>query len=143
MSAPIWKHDLDNVDWQELSELYRIAPLGVKPPEYLRTVYGNSRIRCLLYEGTELVGAGRALSDGGDCSYICDVVIHPDHQGTGLGGQLIRKLIEMSHGHRKIILYANPGREGFYARLGFRPMRTAMAIFSDQEGAIRSGLLAE
>jgi ribosomal protein S18 acetylase RimI-like enzyme len=25
------------------------------------------------------------LSDGGDCSYICDIAVHPDHQGTELG----------------------------------------------------------
>lgn len=44
-------------------------------------------------------------------------------------------------GHKKILLYANPGKEGFYARLGFLPMNTAMAIWSDPEPALASGLL--
>jgi hypothetical protein len=38
-------------------------------------------------------------------------------------------------------LYANPGTEGFYRRLGFLPMNTAMAIWDDPEAAIRSGVL--
>jgi hypothetical protein len=49
----------------------------------------------------------------------------------------------LSRGHRKIILYANPGKEGFYARLGFRRMRTAMAIFDNEQAAINAGLVEE
>jgi hypothetical protein len=58
-----------------------------------------------------------------------------------LGKALIEKLKELSAGHRKIILYANPGKEGFYRKLGFLRMRTAMAIFQNQEQAISGGLL--
>ncbi|HJT97037.1 MAG TPA: hypothetical protein VJ696_01880 [Rhodanobacteraceae bacterium] len=34
-----------------------------------------------------------------------------------------------------------PGKEGFYAKLGFRRMKTAMAIFKDYERAARTGLV--
>ncbi|MEX0796867.1 MAG: hypothetical protein WD274_09245 [Acidimicrobiia bacterium] len=47
----------------------------------------------------------------------------------------------MAKGHRKIILYANPGTEGFYLSLGFLPMTTAMAVWDNQERAIEVGLL--
>jgi hypothetical protein len=43
--------------------------------------------------------------------------------------------------HKKVILYANPGKEGFYAGLGFLPMNTAMAIWRDPAAAVASGLL--
>ena len=36
-----WVHDASAVDWAELSELYRVAPLGDKPPEALKTVFGR------------------------------------------------------------------------------------------------------
>ena len=55
--------------------------------------------------------------------------------------KFILKLKELSAGHRKIILYANPGKEGFYKKLGFLPMRTAMAVFQNQEKAIEGGLV--
>lgn len=138
-----WVHDTTSVDWQELSELYLAAPLGVKPPDELVTVFSNSRFVCFVYAGDRLVGAGRAVADGLDCSYIADVAVHPDHQGRGLGKQIIGKLVEMSRGHKKIILYANPGAEGFYAKLGFLPMNTAMAIWRDQAQAVASGLLRD
>jgi ribosomal protein S18 acetylase RimI-like enzyme len=81
------------------------------------------------------------LADGVDYSYLCDVAVHPDFQSRGLGTAIIVKLKELSADHRKIILYANPGREGFYKKLGFMRMRTAMAIFKDQDRTIRDGLV--
>jgi ribosomal protein S18 acetylase RimI-like enzyme len=136
-----WTDTLATVDWTELSDLYRKAPLGEKSPERLKTVFSNSMFRRFAYEDGVLVAAGRALADGADCSYICDIAILPSHQGRGLGHELIDQLVELSRGHAKIILYAVPGKEGFYARHGFRRMTTAMAVFQDQEGAAARGYL--
>lgn len=138
-----WVYDNESVDWQALSDLYRIAPLGIKPAEGLKVVFSNSRFNCFVYDGHELVGAGRALADGGDCSYICDIAVHPDYQGRGVGKAIVQKLVAFSEGHRKIILYANVGKEGFYRKLGFYPMNTAMAIFADQQQAIEKGWISE
>ena len=138
-----WNYDDEGLDWEELSELYRIAPLGVKPPHDLALVFPNSMFKCFVWDGVRLVGAGRALADGLDCSYIADVAVHPEHQGVGLGKAIIKQLVELSKGHKKIILYANPGTEGFYAKLGFNRMNTAMAIWRDHDRAIESGLIRE
>ncbi|WP_147818938.1 GNAT family N-acetyltransferase [Salidesulfovibrio onnuriiensis] len=138
-----WRYDLHATDWDELSKLYRDAPLGTKSAEHLREVFDNSRYVCFVHDGETLVGVGRALADGRDCSYICDVAVHPGHQGIGLGKQIVQKLMEFSKGHTKIILYANPGKEGFYRKLGFKMMNTAMAIFRDQKGAVRAGVLRD
>ena len=136
-----WKHSSDDVDWDALSNLYRIAPLGEKKPADLKVVFSNSLFKCFVYEGSKLIGAGRALADGMDCSYICDIAVHPDHQGLGLGKDIVAKLVGLSKGHKKIILYAVAGKEPFYRKLGFRRMLTAMAIFANQEQAMRNGLV--
>ena len=137
-----WVSDIATVDWQELSELYRNAPLGDKPPAALATVFGNSMFTRFVYAGDRLVGAGRALADGLDCAYIADVAVYPDHQGRGLGKAIIRQLVEAARGHKKIILYANPGTEGFYRGLGFLKMNTAMGIWQNLDRAIESGVLS-
>jgi len=108
MSEYQWTGDKAGIDFAELSELYRIAPLGNKPPDALATVFGNSMFACFAYHDGALVAAGRALAGG----------------------------------HKKIILYANPGTEAFYARLGFLRMKTAMAIWGDPARAIASGVLS-
>lgn len=134
-----WTQSIDAIDWGEMSELYRIAPLGIKSADWLKTAYSNSMLKSLALDGEKVIAAGRAVADGVDCSYLCDIVVHPSYQGSGLGKELIQRLIDLSRGHRKIILYAVPGRESFYARLGFRRMNTAMAIFADPQRAAAEG----
>jgi ribosomal protein S18 acetylase RimI-like enzyme len=136
-----WRYDQELIDWEELSNLYRIAPLGDKKAEDLQTVFGNSRYKCFVFDGLQLSGAGRALADGLDCSYICDVAVHPDYQGKGIGKGIVEQLTRLSESHAKIILYANPGKEGFYKKLGFKRMNTAMAIFQDEKRALEVGLI--
>jgi ribosomal protein S18 acetylase RimI-like enzyme len=137
--ALTWSDSLDDVDWEELSALYKIAPLGDKPAANLKIVFGNSRFRCFVRDEGRIVGVGRALADGVDTSYVCDVAVLPEYQGTGLGKQIVAKLVERSRGHKKIILYAVPGKEPFYRKFGFARMKTAMAIFDNQELARERG----
>jgi len=138
-----WSQSIGNVDWHEASELYRVAPLGNKPPEKLQLAFSNSMFCCLAYEEGALVGIGRALADGVDCSYICDVAVLPTHQGTGLGREIVGRLVALSKGHKKIILYSVPGKESFYQGFGFKRMATAMAIFEDSEQAKNRGYLID
>jgi GNAT superfamily N-acetyltransferase len=138
-----WSDDLNSVDWEELSALYRVAPLGHKKPADLKRSFSNSLYRCFVREDARLVGVGRALADGVDCAYICDIAVLPSHQGTGLGKQIVGRLVELSRGHRKVILYAVPGKEPFYRKFGFKRMTTAMAIFENQELAQQRGYLTD
>jgi ribosomal protein S18 acetylase RimI-like enzyme len=78
-----------------------------------------------------------------DCSYICDIAVHPSHQGFGIGKDIVSRLVDLSKGHKKIILYVVPGKEPFYRKLGFKRMATAMAIFQNQAQALERGLLDE
>lgn len=138
-----WKYSTDGVDWEELSELYRAAPLGDKKPAHLQRVFANSMFTCFVYQDRKLVAAGRALADGADCSYLCDIAVLPSHQGTGLGKQVVSHLVEQSRGHRKIILYSVPGRESFYRQFGFLRMKTAMALFENPEQQVERGYLGD
>jgi GNAT superfamily N-acetyltransferase len=141
-----WTQTIDTVDWDEMSELYRIAPLCTKSGDWLKTAYSNSMFKSLALDGGKIIAAGRAVADGVDCSYLCDIVsylcdivVHPSYQGSGLGKELIQRLVDLSRGHRKIILYAVPGREPFYAKFGFRRMNTGVAIFADPQRAAADG----
>lgn len=138
-----WSHSIDSIDWSELEALYHAAPLGNKTATGLKTVFTNSRFRCFALEQGRIVGAGRALADGADCSYLCDVAVLPTHQGTGVGKEIVSKLVALSEGHKKIILYAVPGKEPFYRRFGFRRMLTAMAIFENPAQALERGYVSE
>ena len=138
-----WLYSLESVDCEELSQLYLVAPLGHKDPSDLKVAFSNSMFKCFVYDSGRLIAAGRALADGRDCSYICDVAVHPDYQGIGLGKQVVTKLVTLSKEHKKIILYAAVGKEPFYRKLGFKRMATAMAIFKNQVQALENGYLID
>lgn len=138
-----WTNSQEEVDWTELETLYRLAPLGNKSAAHLKLVFGNSMFKWFAREEGKLVAAGRALADGADCSYICDIVVLPSHQGMGLGKELVSRLVADSKEHKKIILYSIPGKESFYKKLGFLRLLTAMAVFQDRETAMKRGYLSD
>ena len=112
-----WTDALVAVDWEELSELYRLAPLGNKSPAWLEQAFSNSMFRCFALDDGKLVAAGRALADGVDCSYICDIAVLPSHQGSGLGKQVIQRLIDSSKVRAVVVLigiaYCGPHSYGY------------------------------
>ncbi|MFO0923035.1 MAG: GNAT family N-acetyltransferase [Pirellulales bacterium] len=136
-----WTHSLELIDWEKMEELYRLAPLGNKSAESLKTVFTNSRFRWFVFDGDKLIGAGRALADGADCSYLCDIALLPEYQGQGLGREIVLRLLQDSRGHKKILLYSVPGKEAFYKKLGFHRLLTAMAQFENHEEAVQRGHL--
>jgi len=138
-----WVFSSENVDWEELSALYLAAPLGNKDSSDLKIAFANSMFKCFVYDSGRLIAVGRALADGRDCSYICDIAVHPSHQGLGIGKEVVSTLVNLSKDHKKIILYAAPGKEPFYRKLGFRHMTTAMAIFKNQAQALENGLIID
>ncbi len=140
--ALAWSDALDDAGWAELSALFEASPpLGNKQAVDLKVAFGNSMFRCFVHDDGKLVGVGRALADGVYTAYIGDVAVHPDYRGTGIGKQVVADLLRLSAGHKKIILYSVPGSEAFYRKFGFRRMRTAMAIFANQDVAFERGYI--
>lgn len=138
-----WSSSIEDVDWQELADLYERAPLSKKDPSLLQTAFSNSMFRVFVRDGQRIVGVGRALADGSDCSYVCDVALLPEHQGEGLGKAIVLKLVELSADHKKIILYCVPGKEGFYKSLGFKQMNTALALFQNEAIYLERGYIRD
>ena len=76
------------------------------------------------FDGERLVGMARALSDGASDAYIQDVVVDSAYRKRGIGGRLVRLLLDelKNSGVSWIGLIGAPGTEHFYRDLGFTPM---------------------
>jgi aralkylamine N-acetyltransferase len=123
---------MEGIDWDRLALVFRRAPLGDRDPAKLREAFQNSQIRCFVWDAGELGGGGRALTDGACHTMIFDVVLLPEYQGRGLGKEIMKFLADRSTAPH-ILLYAAPGKESFYAKLGYRKMKTAMTKYFDPE----------
>ena len=107
----------------QLRELYREAGWieAGDAAEFLVPAITGSTVAAGAFANGELVGFGRALSDGCSDAYIQDVVVHPDFRGKGIGGMIVAFLVSEleARGVDWIALVGEPGTESFYARLGF------------------------
>lgn len=124
--------DIDHVDWAALASVFERAPLGKRDPEVLEQLFRNSGCFCFAYRAGEPIGAGRALTDRINYAFVLDVVVLPEHQGKGVGASIMRFLASAC-GARNVLLHAVPGKQDFYARLGYRKMTTAMALFAQPD----------
>jgi N-acetylglutamate synthase and related acetyltransferases len=113
-------------DDAQLAGLYAAAQLGDRPASAIVEAFRNSRYRTFGLYHDRLVGAGRAFGDEVDCAVICDMAVHPDFQGCGLGSRILEALKQGVRHHKRIILYARHGKEEFYLKRGFNRMRSAM-----------------
>ena len=73
------------------------------------------------------VGTARIVGDGGSVYHLCDMVVHPDHQGRGLGSRMMDALMAFVDETAPPDAYVNlmADVDGFYERWGFE--RTAPA----------------
>jgi ribosomal protein S18 acetylase RimI-like enzyme len=117
--------------WIKLTKLYEIS-LGPRDLFEIKSAFQNSKVKCFVFYENDIIGAGRALSDGIYYTVIFDVVVHPDFQRKGIGKKIIRNLIHRS-GAKNVLLQSVPGKEPFYQKLGFHRLKTAMGLYPNPD----------
>ena len=92
--------------------------------DVIPAMVANSFRFVALFDGSELVGMGRALSDGVSDAYIQDIVVRTDYRGQGWGQKIVSRLVKelRAAGIDWIGLVGAPGTKAFYEKLGFSEM---------------------
>ena len=72
---------------------------------------------------SRVVGAARVVGDDCTVFYVQDVIVHPDHQGQGIGAAIMERVMAYIGEHAcqgaVVGLMSALGKEGFYERYGF------------------------
>jgi GNAT superfamily N-acetyltransferase len=126
------KNNCSEVDWQKVSETLKSVGMAYYESEKHRKAFEASHTTVFLYNDNRLVGFGRAISDNAYQAAVYDCAVVTEYQGKGLG-RIIMENILYQLKDCNIILYASPGKEGFYEKIGFRKMRTGMALFKNKK----------
>jgi N-acetylglutamate synthase-like GNAT family acetyltransferase len=94
------------------------------PPQYISQFLKHSLCFGVFMKPNMLVGFARAITDKTTYAYLCDVVIHADHQHQGLGKALLTQILKHPHlqGLKTISLQSTPQSVKLYQDLGFKPV---------------------
>lgn len=118
----------EGIDWHLVREYLKEAGMGYYDAQLHEKAFRSSFSSVFVFHDEKMIGFGRAISDGAYQAAVYDVVVLPEFQSKGVGRLIMRHILEKVS-HCNVILYASPGKEGFYSKLGFSAMKTGMAFF--------------
>jgi citrate lyase synthetase len=91
----------------------------------LKKCLANSDVIVSLWVGNEIVGFGRALTDGVYRGVLWDIVIDQDHQGKGYGKLIVKKLLKAKKiKNTKKIYLMTTNKKLFYSQIDFKEVTT-------------------
>lgn len=132
------QYDCKDIDWQIVSDTLKSVGMAFFEPEKHKRAFEASHTTVFVFDAEKLVGFGRAISDGVCQAAVYCLAVNKAYQGKGIGRIILEKIMARLP-ECNVILYANPGKEGFYEKLGFRRLKTGMALFKNRERMIERG----
>lgn len=126
----------DSITTEEVVALYKANQWSSaeKPTQLTNALLNSHSLVTARLQG-QLVGIGNAISDGHLVVYYPHMLVHPEHQGKGIGRSMMAALGGKYLGFHQQMLTADGDAIGFYERIGFvRAGRTVpMWVYSGTE----------
>ena len=98
----------------------------------LRKSLANSDAIISLWDGNEIVGFGRALSDGVFRAVLWDIVIDKNHQGKGYGKLIVNNLLNSRKlKNTKKIYLMTTNKKLFYSQIDFKEVTTQSLLIRE------------
>jgi ribosomal protein S18 acetylase RimI-like enzyme len=98
-----------------------------RAPERLRIAVERADLALVAVQDDQVVGFVRTMSEGAFAVYIADILVLPEHQGQGIGRNLLAAVLDhypLETFHHQVLI-AERDAEGFYRRMGM----TAVGAF--------------
>ncbi|MCE2440466.1 MAG: GNAT family N-acetyltransferase [Candidatus Latescibacteria bacterium] len=128
----VYRENARGVNWKDLADVYKRAPLGKLDAGKLRRAYASSEVCCFAFSGEALVGGGRVISDGEAPATVCELVVAPEYQRQGVGRAILRAILRKL-AVPKVILACVHGQQDFYRREGFLSHKSVMALYANTQ----------
>lgn len=124
----------NDLDLDAALDLYRSCSLGARRPlddrARMAAMLRHANLFVTAWDGVEIVGLARSLSDFSYCTYLSDLAVRDSHQRRGIGRELIRRTRDLS-APATLILLSAPQAAGYYPRLGFAAHGSAWTLPAD------------
>lgn len=121
----------ENINWTRVADLLAYFGLSEFDAKTQQKVFEQSYAVVFIFDREQIIGFGRAISDGICQAAIYNIALDEKYHGKGLGKEIINQLISQVE-QCNIILYTHPNTVNFYEKLGFLKMQTGMAIYQKE-----------
>lgn len=122
--APVIQYETNrSITVEQAIDLYNRSTLGqrrpVDRPDIFAKMLAHSDVTITAWDGDQLVGIARTLTDFGYVAYLADLAVDAAYQRQGIG----KKLIELTRAALDetafITLLAAPKANEYYGKIGF------------------------
>ncbi len=87
--------------------------------ERIEIVLNNTKTYVVIRDKDQLIGFGRALSDGVYRAMLDDIVVDKSYRKQGLGKVIVKQLLDQLDDIEQVFLNTKPDLESFYEAYGF------------------------
>lgn len=129
MNTIIYKSN-ETITAEQLSQVFRIS--GIKRPvddlPRLQKMLDNGDILITAWDGDQLVGIARSITDYSYCCYLSDLAVNKSYQSLGIGKELVRQTQLQISEEVALILLSSPIAMEFYPHIGFKKIENGFII---------------
>lgn len=94
----------------------------------IKAMFENSNLIISAWNGIELIGVARSLTDYHYCCYLSDLAVKKEHQKSGIGKALIEHTLQtIGEQTMLLLLSAAPAME-YYPKVGFQKVENGFII---------------
>lgn len=126
----------NDIDLDEMIDLYRASTLGERRPvddrERMRQMLTYANLVITAWDGGQLVGISRSMTDFVYATYLSDLAVRLSHQKGGIGKELIRQT-QLAAPKASVILLSAPKAVEYYPHIGFTQHPSAWVLRSDEK----------
>lgn len=111
-------------------DLYRSSGINrpISDQERIGLMYENSNLVITAWDGDQLVGVARSLTDHCYCCYLSDLAVREEYKSKGIGKKLIGLTKEAIGPQCMLLLLAAPAAMDYYPKAGFDKTDNAFMI---------------
>ena len=106
----------------QIIELYESSglPRPIHDAERIAAMYKNSDLIVTAWDGENLVGISRTITDWVWSSYLADLAVNPNYKKSGIGKKMIEITKEKVGEQSMVLLLSVPTAMEYYPKVGFK-----------------------
>lgn len=94
----------------------------------IEDMYRNSDLVVTAWDGAQLVGVSRAITDHVYCCYLSDLAVRTEYQKEGIGKKLVSLTKETIGDRCMLLLLAAPSAMEYYPKIGMETVTNGFII---------------